>query len=254
MPAPVLFAAVVLGLVLVRSPMADASEASAVTDANLVTALDVSDSIMRHEEWIEFDGIARAVVHPDFLSAVRAGRHGRVGFAVYTWASGGNFRVIVPWMVIASIADAERVAAVLRSAPPIDRSRYGGHRRHESGRQAPADLRTDVSAAVLFGLGLMNTAPRPTEREVINIHGNGVDNTGAGPQAARDLALALGVTINGLVVGDRAAVAAYFRSHVAGGAGSFVLQVTDPVDVADALVRKFLMDLIAGPGGGVPWT
>ena len=105
MPVSMTLAAFVLGFFLVRPPVADAFETSVTADANLITALDVSDSIMRHEEWIEFDGIARAVVHPDFLAAVLAGRHGRIGFAVYTWSSGGSYRVVVPWTVIGSIED-----------------------------------------------------------------------------------------------------------------------------------------------------
>ena len=52
MPTLVTSVALILGLVIAAcpAPTAHASEASAATDANLVTALDVSDSIMRHEE------------------------------------------------------------------------------------------------------------------------------------------------------------------------------------------------------------
>jgi hypothetical protein len=44
------------------------------TDANLATAQDVSDSIMRHEEWLEFEGLAKAVTSAALLDAIASGR------------------------------------------------------------------------------------------------------------------------------------------------------------------------------------
>lgn len=252
MPTLVTFVALILGLVIAAcpAPTAHASEASAATDANLVTALDVSDSIMRHEEWIEFDGIARAVVHPAFLHAVLAGRHRRIGFAVYTWSSRGKRQVIVPWTVIGSADDAERVARLLRSVPRIDRSHYGDD--HNPRLRPPPGSLTDISAAIRFGSAMIESAPKGAERAVINVCGNGVDNVGEGPERARDRALASGVTINGVVVGDKPEVGAYYRSRVVGGAGSFVLEVKEPAGFADAMVTKFLMDLVAVRGDNAP--
>src|SRR5918996_4913227 len=90
-----------------------AAEAQVHTDANLVTVLDVSGSIMRHEEWLEFEGLAKAIVDAAVLDAIAGGRHRRIGFAGFTWSSGGRFDALVPWTLIASIDDAERVAATL---------------------------------------------------------------------------------------------------------------------------------------------
>ncbi|AZO63986.1 MAG: DUF1194 domain-containing protein [Mesorhizobium sp.] len=44
------------------------------TDANVVTAIDVSDSIGRYEEWLQQAGLVRALVHPDFLRAAPPAR------------------------------------------------------------------------------------------------------------------------------------------------------------------------------------
>jgi Protein of unknown function (DUF1194) len=74
-----------------------AAEAQVHTDANLITVLDVSDSIMRHEEWLEFEGLAKAIVDAAVLDAIAGGRYGRIGFAVFTWSSGGRFEALVPW-------------------------------------------------------------------------------------------------------------------------------------------------------------
>jgi len=237
-------------IVTAATPEARAGGASPATDANLVTALDVSDSIMRHEEWLEFAGMSQAIQSEAFLDAATAGRHGRIGFAVIAWSSAEPPDVIVPWTIIQSKADVRRVVDGLGAA----RKRYGfdarmGHGRgatsyrgDDRGSAAPA-RRTDVSTALGFSADLLRAAPFLAAREVINICGNGADNVHASPAAARDRALAAGMVINGLVIGARPRVADYYRAHLQGGTGSFVLEVRDTEGVAAAMLQKFLRDL-----------
>jgi Protein of unknown function (DUF1194) len=213
-----------------------------ISEVNLITALDVSDSIMRHEEWVEFDGMAYALQSEAFLTALAAGRHGRIGFAAFAWSSDGKHHLIVPWTLIASQRDAQRVGQMVRAAR--DQHRFGD-RMDRPGDDLRGGRRTDVSAAIAFAAHLAWTAPFVTQRTVINICGNGEDNVGQDPDEARDQALAEGLVINGLVVSDRSDVADYYREHVRGGPGSFVLTVDEPRDVAGAMLEKFLRDLIA---------
>lgn len=238
-------AALCAGLVVLAWPPSGRAEHA--VDANLVTALDASDSIMRHEEWIELDGMRRAVEHPAFLAAVRAGRHQRVGFAAFTWSSHGTGRLVVPWTVLGSRTDVERVAHMLAQVPRRTDRTFGGGQDRDEVPAAP-DRRTDVSAALRYGLDLLVTAPHRTDRPILNICGNGVDNVGEGPERARDTALRAGVIVNGLIVGRTPALAAYYRERVAGGPGSFVIEMPGPAAVAEAMLRKFLLDLLAGGG------
>lgn len=95
---------------------------------------------------------------------------------------------------------------------------------------------------------MLDLAPYVPNRAVLNICGNGLDNVDEGTSRARQAALAGGITINGVVLGAKPAVSAYFHDHVAGGSGAFVLEVKEAAHFADAMVTKFLMDLIAaGP-------
>src|SRR3546814_16737195 len=68
-------------------------------------------------------------------------------------------------------------------------------------------------------------------RSVVNILSNGVDNNGPTPDAARDQAIRLGITINGIVFGERDDLADYFRQHVIGGPGAFIMTVGKPEDL-----------------------
>lgn len=237
-------AGVLLG---VDPPRTSAGEASLATDVNVITALDLFDSIMRHEEWVEFDGMAHALESSAFLAALGAGRHGRIGFAAFAWSNVGEHRLIVPWTSIASERDASRVADLIRSA----RSRHTFALRMDEADSAPSSARrTDISAAIDLANSLARAAPLVAERTVINICGNGRDNVGEGPDEARDRALAEGFVINGLVIGNRESVADHYRARVQGGPGSFVLSVDEPGEVAEAMLEKFLRDLIAARQSG----
>src|SRR5919106_4153769 len=85
------------------------------TDANLITAIDVSGSIEADEEHLELEGMAAAVADPRFLEAIERGHHGRIGFVAFTWAN-GEFIPLVPWTLIGSTGQAEQVAGLLRAA------------------------------------------------------------------------------------------------------------------------------------------
>jgi hypothetical protein len=220
-------------------------------DVNLITAVDVSGSIDSHAEWLQFDGVARALEDAAFLQTVAVGLHGRVGFTVFTWSSGGDFVPVVPWTLIASPEDARRVGRELREARGIPRFGYGTtHLRPWRSNGA-----TDISEALLHATRLAIAAPYRASRTVLNICSNGTDNIGEGPERARDEAMALGLVVNGLVLGREPGLAGYFRDKVQGGEGSFVLQVREPRDVAAAMLSKFLMD-IAGrsrAGDAIAW-
>ena len=225
------------------------------TDVNLITAIDVSGSISRRDEWLQLTGLARAVVHPDFLNLLRQGYFGRVGFVVYTWSSDSRYEVIVPWTTIASVEDAKRVSEALAAAPRIDRSGYESSQDDGAIRSFPipfADARTDISMAIEFGTSLAANAPLTATHTVINICSDGTDNAGAQPLQARARALDAGYTINGVVFGNRRDVPGFFENFVAGGPGAFVMVIDDTDDMRHSLERKFLRDLIAALEAGLP--
>jgi Ca-activated chloride channel homolog len=55
-------------------------------DANIVTGLDISDSITPDEIRLEIEGMARAIRSPEVLAAIQSGKNGRIGFAVFAWS------------------------------------------------------------------------------------------------------------------------------------------------------------------------
>jgi hypothetical protein len=133
------------------------------TDVNLVTALDVSDSVMRHEEWLEVEGLAKAVMSAAVLDAIAGGPHGRISFTVHTWSSAGRFEIVVPWTLIESVGDAKAVAITLRGFA-IDRSPWKRHRNGSGGSDKFPEHQTDISRTIDFAASLALAAPHVSQR------------------------------------------------------------------------------------------
>lgn len=212
-------------------------------DVNVVTAVDVSGSIGLHGEGFQFKALAAAIEHPDFLQAIRRGYRRRIGFSVITWSSKGGFSIVVDWELIDSERKAAAVSRQLRDAIPIAQF---GYTKPDPNLRRPRwrrGLSTDISTALHLALDWLDEAPFPSARSVINLCTNGPDNVSEGPELGRMRAVQSDIVINGLIIGDRPEVAAYFREQVQTGPGSFVIEAKQPEDVLDAILRKFILDL-----------
>jgi hypothetical protein len=172
-------AAVVLG------PRPTGAQDDAV-DVLLVLAVDVSRSIDEDEARLQREGYRNAIAHPRMVEAVRGGVVGAIGLAYVEWAGIEHQRLVIPWTRIASQADADDWAAALGRAP----------------RQSLSW--TSVSGGIEFSRLVLAEAPWQAARRVIDVSGDGVNNSGPSVEETRDHAVAEGITTNGLpIVNDR---------------------------------------------------
>jgi Ca-activated chloride channel homolog len=236
-----------LGTLLVQGDLA----AQVATDVNIATGLDISASVGRDEEWLERFGTASGLASQTFTEAVLLGRHGRAGVAVFAWSSQGC-PLLVAWTVISTMEAAVRIAHKLEATPLIDFEHDLGPRHHAQSidigpdhheQSIGPDRMTDLSRAIECGRHLLADAPFHADRSVLNILGDGVDNLGEEPDTARDWAVAAGITVNGVVINGSPEFVGYYRNHVIGGVGAFVLDVADPTTMVDVMTRKFLLDV-----------
>jgi hypothetical protein len=233
-----------LAVVAVGCALASGSAVAAelVTDANIVTALDISDSVDPHSIAIEIDGMAEAIRAPEIIQSIQGGRHGRVGFAIFAWRDGA-YPELISWTIIATAADADAVADRLQSG-------FRAFTASDPPSSALSPHMTDLSGAIDHAGILLLTAPSVAERSVVNVISDGWDNVGEGPLRARDRILAKGGTVNGVVLGPDPVLESYYRSSVIGGAGAFLLSADSPDVMAEVLARKFLYDVALGRHDG----
>lgn len=223
-----------LGLLAFHCTVANAQE-SLATDVNIVTALDISESVDTVGVRIMIEGMAQAITAPDVLAAIRSGRHHQIGFAVFAWHQ-GIYPDIVSWTIIGTEGDTEAVAAHILERLSVDSAL-------EAAAGSSIGRMTDLSGAIDHASAMLLKAPYATDRSVINIIGNGRDNFGIEPAGSRDAAIARGATINGAVLGPDRSLYYYYRLEVMGGPGAFVLSADDPGRIADMLARKFRFDI-----------
>jgi Ca-activated chloride channel homolog len=221
-----------------------AASIETATDTNVVTGLDFSHSVSLDEHWIVQDGLARALLSPEILQAIQAGRHGRIGLALFGWHT--TALPLLPWMLVSSAGDAELAVQRIRAAFIEQIAAEATLRRVERRFGRPTDLSHGLSSASVMLLA----APFRSKRSVINIIGNGPDNVNEDAPAARDAALALGFTINGVVLGYDPDVIDYFRQKVVGGPGSFVEHVPSAEMMGEVFRRKFINDIVIGFADG----
>jgi Protein of unknown function (DUF1194) len=217
---------------LAFSHIAAAEDDESLTDANIVTGLDASSSMDAQETMVQVDGMAQAIRAPEIIAAIKNGRHGRIGFAVFLWAN-GDFPELVSWRVIGSPQDA---AAASNEISSRVRSILDGRAQSVGGM-------TDLSSALEHAAEMLQRSPYASKRAIVNIVGDGEDNVGEDSSRIRDALVARGVVINGVVVGGDPAVMAYYRSAVVGGPTAFLLAADKPETLVHAFAFKFMSEI-----------
>ncbi len=199
-------------------------------DVALALAIDVSYSVDSFEHRLQMEGFGQALQSDEVMQAIKGGRHQRIAVVVYQWSDATNQQVIIPWTVIATQADAQRIAKNLAE-----------------GRRKVKEGGTAISAALLFGAEQFATAPG-ADRRVIDLATDGRNNIGRPTTVARDLVVAQGITINGLAISNEwKELAKYLERQVIGGSLSFVEDARSYDDLGATMLRKLVRE-IAGPG------
>jgi hypothetical protein len=227
------------------SPM----RAAEPVDLLLVLAADVSRSIDSQKFQLQREGYAAALVDPRVLDAIQSGRHGRICVLFLEWSGFGNQKVVIDWMLI----DGPKAAQAF------------GDRLLESPRSF-AD-RTSISGGIDAAVAQLARAPFDAERHTIDVSGDGTNNAGRDVGQARDEALALGISINGLVIlsetplpwnpehtNPPGGLAKYYRDNVTGGPASFVLEAKDFNSFGEAIIKKMIAEIADARGREVPFA
>lgn len=231
------FVSIAMAFAIVASS-AVRTRAAEPVDLLLVLAADVSRSIDSKKFQLQRDGYAAALNDPRVLDAIRSGRNGRVGVLFLEWSGLGNQKVVIDWMMI----DGPKAAQAF------------GDRLLELSRSF-AD-RTSISGGIDAAVAQFASAPFTAQRRTIDVSGDGTNNAGRDVGQARDEALALGITINGLVIlsetplpwnpehtNPPGGLANYYRDNVTGGPGSFVLEAKDFNSFGQAIIKKMIAEI-----------
>lgn len=174
------------------------------------------------------------------VEAITSGPLGRIAVCFVGWSSAGSQRTVVDWTVIADAASATAFAEALAQQP---RSSAG---------------ETAIGTAIDYAVRATAQSAIASDRRLIDVSGDGINNDGRDVAAARDDAVAAGFTINGLAILNKrvapfkrghtnpeGGIEHYYRENVIGGPGAFVLAIEGVDSFASAITEKLVMEIAA---------
>ncbi|HYZ33022.1 MAG TPA: DUF1194 domain-containing protein [Crenalkalicoccus sp.] len=234
-----ILAAALAAPALLRARRGSAAEP---VDVELILAVDVSRSVDTEEQEMQFRGYAEAFRDPRLAEGIAGGPLGAIGCLMFIWSDWNVQKVVTPWTRLDGAAACNDFADRIAAAP---RETF---------------LYTSISGAVDFAAKQFGQAFEGT-RHVVDISGDGVNNSGRPLAEAREEALAQGIVLNGLAVVDHnpsslaAATAlppldAYYRDEVIGGPGSFLVVAEGFAAFGTAVRRKIIREIALAPPPG----
>jgi len=107
---------------------------------------------------------------------------------------------------------------------------------------------TGIGAGVAAAIRRLDRNGLEAPRQVVDVSGDGRETPAREVvvlmPAARAMAGARGVTVNGLaILNEDAGLARWYRDNVISGPGSFVIPAADFEDFAEAIVRKLIREI-----------
>jgi hypothetical protein len=203
-------------------------------DVELIIAVDVSYSMDPDEQALQRQGYVKALRSKEFLTALHEGVNGRIALTYVEWAGPSDQKVIVPWRLVDGPEAADAVAAEIAQAP---------YRRAS---------RTSISGALMFARPLFDRSGYRGLRRVIDVSGDGTNNSGVPVAPTRDAVVADRITINGLPIMlkrampgtmDIANLDVYYEDCVIGGPGAFVVPIHERDQFIDATRTKLILEV-----------
>lgn len=217
-------------------PALSPARSNEAVELELVLAIDTSTSVDGGEFELQRMGLAHAFRQENIHLAIASLGPSGMAVAVVQWAGPGAQILAVEWSKINSPSSAKLFAKKLESMPRI----MSGF--------------TDISGALDFSTNQISTNSFKGSRLAIDVSGDGTSDQ-YDPQAARDRALAQGITVNGLVIFsdeyDLGILASldlvkHYEKRVVGGPGHFLMTAENFEDFALSMQKKLLREII-GP-------
>jgi hypothetical protein len=204
-----------------------AAQAQTPVSIELVLALDASASVDREEFQLQLDGLTAAFRDEEVLQAIENLKPLGAAVAVVQWGGPGETRIVIPFTHLEGGRDAKAFGFIV-----------GLVRRWTRASSTSIATAIDDSRAILQGNAFEGL------RMVIDVSGDGVNNSGADLREARRAAEVAGITVNGLpIIADDASLADYYAHNVIAGSDAFVEPARDFEDFARAIKEKLLREL-----------
>lgn len=190
-------------------------------DVELQLLLDVSGSVNSNEYQLQLDGYTNAFSSDSLQTTILGGDLGKIAVQMIMWSGPNDQNVVIDWTLVDSTQSANSLSELIAD---ISRPFAGW---------------TAIGSAIEYSYPEFSDNGFNGTRNIIDVSGDGTNNSGTSIDIATDLALNNGVdTINGIVITTNQRVIDEYVDNVAGGENAFVIVADNYVDFEAALAKK----------------
>ena len=221
-----------LALSMALSPNADAITP---VDIELSLLVDISGSINTSEYDMQLQGYQAAFESDNLQNAIINGTEGKIAVQLIMWSGSSQQQVMIDW----SLVDSQESANALAQS-------IGDLARPFSGWTA-------IGSAIDFASPLFDQNDYQGYQQIIDISGDGTNNSGLNVATASDNAIENGVdTINGIVITNSQRVVDQYTNDVINGESPFLL-VANNFDAFQSAIENKIVAEIEGstPPGAI---
>lgn len=191
----------------------------------LVLAIDVSSSVDSYEYQLQSSGMASAFRDPQVVDAIVGG--GGAMVSVVFWSGYPHQETRADWTLLQTEDEVASFAAEL-----------------DGMGRTYAQFPTALGRAMQYIETIWSPETELCGRRVVDISGDGVNNSGPPTTSARRRLTERGITVNALVIeGEWPDPVAFYRENVIGGPGSFIEIARGYEDYARAFRKKLLREI-----------
>lgn len=205
-------------------------------DLELALLIDVSGSVDTGEYALQRGGYVSAFQSTSIQNAILSTgtpgntRLGQMAVSVFVWSGASQQVKKLGWTLLSSTADINNFATALSTMT-----------RTYSSLTAPG-------SAISFAAPTFTNNGYEGTRNVIDVSGDGTQNSGVSTSGARDAALAGGIdAINGISIGSASGLSAWYASNIVGGTNSFGLHASSFANFSGAIATKLRAEITNTP-------
>jgi hypothetical protein len=150
-----------------------------------------------------------------------------IAVTMFQWTGPALQTRVIDWTIVKDEASA---LALSRAIAAVPRQLFRGG--------------TSISGAIDYAVRLFPEGGVDSIRRIIDVSGDGANNSGRPAGAARDAAVAAGIVINGLpILALEPDLDVFYRNNVIGGPGAFVLPVDSFEHFGEAIREKLIAEI-----------
>lgn len=210
-------------VLLYTSAIAKAIE---VVDVELQLLIDISGSVNTSEYQLQMNGYKAAFESNSVQNAIINGTNGKIAVQLIMWSGSSQQQVMIDWTLIDSPETSNAFASTIDTLA------------------RPFSGMTAIGEAINYGYTHFEDNGFQGLAQVIDVSGDGTNNSGMSPENARDIAINAGIDkINGIVITSNQNVIDEYANNVVAGDNAFLLAPATFDDFKSAIEDKIASEI-----------